>query len=359
MSQAISTGTVAALDRDYQSHEQLEICSDDHAGLLAVIAVHSTTLGPAMGGVRRAHYPSLEAAVTDALRLSRAMTLKNSLAGLPLGGGKSVIIDAATRPSPALLDAFAAQLDRLGGRYVAAEDIGTTPDDMDRIAVGTRWVAGRSVEAGGTGDPSPSTARTVLGAIEHAYRLVCGADDLEGARVGVIGAGKVGGRLATLLAQRGAEVRIADIDRERAQTVAAETGAMICEPDALLSADLDVLAPCARGGVVTAANVDSLRMRILCGAANNILECDSVADSLALAGIFYVPEFLANAGGIIQVGGEFLEWDGTRIEAELQRSVDLAGEILEQASAGAGSALQIALQRAQERVALAAAEEIS
>ncbi len=356
MSQAISAESFATLDLDHEGHEHLEICRDPQVGLLAVIAVHSTALGPAMGGVRRAEYPSLQAAVGDALRLSYAMTLKNSLAGLPLGGGKSVIVDCTGRSTIASLDAFAGYVERLGGRYVAAEDIGTTPADMDRIATRTRWVAGRSREKGGTGDPSPSTAWTVLGAIHHAHRVACGAKEIDGARVGVIGAGKVGARLSALLRQRGAEVVLADVDRERVEAVAAATGASVRTPEDLFCADLDVLAPCARGGTVTAANVSTLRARVLCGAANNILESDAIANSLAVAGIIYVPDFLANAGGIIQAGGEFLGWSADRVQVGLQRSIDLAGEILERASAGEGSALQIALRRACERIAQARGE---
>ena len=349
MSHPASAATLASFDRAHDGHELVEIACDADSGLLCVIAVHSSVLGPAMGGVRRMGYPSLQAAVTDALRLSRAMTLKSSLAGLPLGGGKSVIVDSEPRPSAALLRAFAAQVDRLGGRYVAAEDIGTTPADMDALAQRTQWVAGCSARNGGTGDPSPATARTVLGAIEHACRLH-GGGKLAGAKVGVIGAGKVGARLATLLAERGAQVTLSDLDVDRAKAVARQTGATVQPTAQLLSAELDVLAPCAQGGLITAENLASLRARILCGAANNILTHDQLADSLAQAGILYVPEVLANVGGIIQAGGEHLGWSAEQIEATVDSSIALTGEILQQVASSGAAPLQVALERAYARL---------
>lgn len=351
MGGASLTAVTGALDAEHAKHEHLEVARDPATGTITIVAVHCTALGPAMGGVRRTAYPSLDAAILDALRLSHAMTLKNSLAVLPLGGGKSVIVDAGAEASPAVLDSFAAQLERLGGRYVAAEDIGTSPADMDRIALGTRWVAGRSDAAGGTGDPSPSTARTVMGAMEHAWRARTDSGDFSGARVGVIGAGKVGSRLAAMLAQRGAELLIADLDHARAEALAVQTGGRARGVAEVLESELDVLAPCARGGVIDASSLRRLKAQIVCGAANNILAREEMAEALARAGVLYVPDFLANAGGIVQVGGEFLGWSSSRIEAALRRSVDLAGDVLQHAAASGRTPHAIALDRARARVA--------
>lgn len=335
-------------------HEHVEIVSEPRAGLLGVIAVHSTALGPAMGGVRRADYPSLQDAIEDALRLSAAMTVKSSLAGLPLGGGKSVIVDASASAAPQMLDAFARQLEQLGGRYIAAEDIGTSPADMDRIALGTSWVAGRSPQNGGGGDPSPSTARTVFAAIEHALALLDSAQELDGARAGVIGVGKVGAELALMLARRGARVTVADIDSERAHGLAAATGGEVCAPLELLERELDVLAPCARGGVVTTANVRRIHARVLCGAANNLLADDALAQDLADEGILYVPDFLANSGGIVHAGGEALGWSEQQVEQTLLHSIALGDSILQEAASSGTLPLHVAKQRALARVREAA-----
>lgn len=329
-------------------YEHVEVVREPAAGLLSVIAVHNTALGPAMGGVRRASYPSLQDAIEDALRLSAAMTVKSSLAGLPLGGGKSVIVDGSAIASPELLDAFGEQLRRLGGRYVAAEDIGTSPRDMDRLALHTRWVAGGSPRNGGSGDPSPATARTVLAAIENAFDQLDA--DLEGARAGVIGVGKVGAALARMLAARGARVTVADVNPARAAAVATAIDGSTCEPGEMLGRSFDVLAPCARGGVITAASASRLRVRVLCGAANNMLAADALADDLAAAGVLYVPDFLANAGGIVQAGGELLGWSPERIHASVASSIALGRAILQDAAREGTTPLRLATERALTRV---------
>jgi glutamate dehydrogenase/leucine dehydrogenase len=338
---------------DRTDHELVRIVRDRDAGLLAVIAIHSTVLGPSMGGVRRVGYPSLEDAVSDALRLSAAMTLKNSAAGLPLGGGKSVIVDAGAEPSEAMFDAFGDAIDELGGRYVAAEDIGTTPAHMDRIASRTVWVAGHSPEAGGNGDPSPATARTVFGSIRSAAALRWGSPDLAGVRVGVLGVGKVGSRLASLAASAGARLVVSDVDADRAASVAAALDAEIVAPEALLARELDVLSPCARGGVLTLDVASSMAVEIVCGAANNILSCDEVADRLAGRNIVYVPDFLANAGGIIHVGGSFLGWNAATIFAQVSESVARCADVLDEARRRGVSPLLVAHARASARLSRA------
>jgi ferredoxin--NADP+ reductase len=336
-------------------HELVRVVRDADAGLIAVIAVHSTALGSAMGGVRRCAYGSLEEAVDDALRLSAAMTLKNSAAGLPLGGGKSVILDASAEPSDALLDAFADAVEQLGGRYVAAEDIGTSPQHMDRIAARTRWVAGQSIAAGGNGDPSPATAATVFCALRAAATARWGTDELAGRVVGVLGVGKVGGGLARLLAAAGAQLVLADALPGRAEALAAELPDARAEsPRWLLERPLDVLAPCATGGLLTPALAERLEVEIVCGAANNMLLSDAVADQLARRQILYVPDFVANAGGIVHVGAAFLGWDEERSQACVAASIARVGEVLTEAQERGVTPLTVAHERAQTRLREAA-----
>lgn len=332
-------------------HELVRVMRDDATGMVAIIAVHSTALGPAMGGLRRRAYASFEEALEDVLRLSAAMTLKNSAAGLPLGGGKSVLLDASVEPADELLDAFADGLELLEGRYVVAEDIGTTPRHMDRLAARTRWVAGQSPGAGGNGDPSPSTAVTVFGALRAAAAARWGTDDLVGRTVGVLGVGKVGGALARMAAEAGARLVVADVQPGRAEALAAELpDAQVAAPELLLDHSLDVLAPCATGGLLTPEVADGIDVDIVCGSANNILATDAVADRLAERGILYVPDFLANAGGIIHVGGAFLGWDETRIEACVDAAVARTGEVLGEAAERRVSPLAVALERAAARL---------
>ncbi len=332
------------------SYELVRVIRNQSAGLLAVIAIHSTALGPSMGGVRRAGYSSLDDAVEDAMRLSAAMTLKNSAAGLPLGGGKSVILDPALEPAVATLDAFADAINDLGGRYVAAEDIGTTPSHMDRIARRTAWVAGQSPAAGGNGDPSPATARTVFESMLVAATERWGAPDLAGVRVGVLGVGKVGGELAATVAAAGATLIVADIDRERVSSVATAVGGEAVGVDELLSRELEVLAPCARGGVLSPAVASSLNVEIVCGAANNILSSDLVAKQLHGRDILYVPDFIANAGGIIHVGGSFLGWDAATIEARVSELAARCADVLGEARRRDVSPLRVAEERARARL---------
>jgi glutamate dehydrogenase/leucine dehydrogenase len=345
-----------ALDGD---HELVRAFRDDEAGLVAIVAVHSTALGPSMGGVRRRAYGSFDEALEDVLRLSAAMTLKNSAAGLPLGGGKSVIVDASEEPSDALVDAFAGAVEQLGGRYVAAEDIGTTPRQMDRMAARTRWVAGCTAEVGGNGDPSPSTAVTVFGALRAAADARWGGEDLTDRTVGVLGVGKVGGSLARLAAKAGARLVLADALPERAEALAAELpAAEAVTPEALPTRMLDVLAPCATGGLLTPALADALDVEIVCGAANNILLTDAVADRLAARGILFVPDFVANAGGIIHVGGAFLGWDEAQIRDCVEAAVARTGDVLAEANARGVTPLAVAHERAAARLRQAAGDAL-
>jgi len=287
-------------------HERVHLIRDADSGLCAVIAIHSTALGPALGGLRIRHYEQgLPEALDDALRLSRAMTLKAAAAGLDLGGGKAVVVDdgRAEMHGPRLV-ALAQEIERLGGDYITAEDIGTTTADMDLIAEHTSYVVGRSRHGGVCGDPSPETARTVLGAIEAALSTLVGDDRLAGRTVGVIGVGKVGLPLVRTLLSAGARVVAFDTDPAGAQRARA-AGAELAESTAqLLGLELDVLSPCAVGGLIDDDVARRLRCRIVCGCANNQLATDETARVLAKRGILYVPDFLANCGGLIHADAE-------------------------------------------------------
>ena len=289
-------------------HEELVIRRGRRSGAYTIVAVHSTTLGPAVGGCRMWRYVDSAAAARDALRLSRAMTYKNAAAGLDLGGGKGVIaLDAGEAPSgdrrrEMLLD-FADTVNALDGRYVTAEDVGTSAEDMATIAQAASHVCGLGRERGGSGDPSPFTAQGVEAAMRACAERAFGSADLRGRTVAIVGAGHVGGALARRLAEAGARVTLADIDPRR-RALAGELGAGWLEPTAALRAEVDVLAPCALGGVLDQTTIPHLRAPVVCGAANNQLAHDGLADDLAARGVLYAPDFVANAGGIINISVE-------------------------------------------------------
>lgn len=283
--------TLAAL-----GHEQLVLCSDPTCGYRGIIAVHSTALGPAVGGTRWWHYPSDEAAIVDALRLSRGMSFKNALAELPLGGGKSVILggpEAVDRA--AILRAHGRFVDRIGGSYITAEDVGTSPADMEFIAETTRFVAGL---AGVSGDPSPHTARGVLRAMEAAARHRWGSSDLRGRRVAVQGLGNVGMNLAKLLAAAGARLVVSDIDRAKVERAVRELDATEAEPERIHAVEAEIYAPCALGAVLNDDTIPELRAQLIVGGANNQLSEPRHGRELAARGVTYVPDYVANAGGV-------------------------------------------------------------
>jgi len=287
-------------------HERVHLIRDADSGLCAVIAIHSTVLGPALGGLRIRRYEhDVPEALDDALRLSRAMTLKAATAGLDLGGGKAVVVDdgRAKLRGPRLV-ALAQEIERLGGEYITAEDIGTSTADMDLIAEHTSYVVGRSRHGGVCGDPSPETARTVLGAIEAALLTLDDDECLVGRTVGVIGVGKVGWPLVRSLLSAGARVVAFDPDMTAAEHARAEGAELAESAGQLLGLELDVLSPCAVGGLIDEDVARKLRCRILCGCANNQLATDETACVLAERGILYVPDFLANCGGLIHADAE-------------------------------------------------------
>lgn len=333
-------------------HELLHVFKDPETGLTGAIAIHSTALGPAMGGLRLYAYATIGEAVADALRLARAMSLKNAAAGLDLGGGKAVLVDDGRWDDRARrMRAFGRIVEGLGGRYVTAEDVGTTPEDMGVIAGMTSHVAGRPVEEGGCGDPSPYTARTVLGAIRSAVDLQLGTTSLAGVHVGVSGVGNVGGRLVEQLTLAGARVTICDARPERAREVAERTGADVRPVDGFLHGAYDVLAPCALGGVIGADDVDRLDCAAIAGSANNPLTDASLAAALARRGIVYVPDFLANCGGIIHVGAEVLGFDQAEVDLRIEASIERTSALLGEARRRGVPPLELAIDEALRRMA--------
>lgn len=298
-------------------YEDLRVLTGPRSGVTIAIAVHSTALGPALGGARIWHYEPPAQGVADALRLARAMTYKAAAAGLDLGGGKGVICaPTAARPEGELrrrilLD-FGDAVESLRGSYLTAEDVGTGAADMAVIAERTAHVVGLPSERGGSGDPSPVTARGVLGAMRACVEHRFGTPSLSGARVCVIGAGHVGSRLARLLAGAGAELAISDVDPGR-RALADELGAAWIAPEEAIEAECEVLAPCALGGAIDAHTVERLGCRIVCGSANNVLAEEGLAGALARSGIVYAPDFIANAGGLISVYAELHDLHGEAV----------------------------------------------
>jgi leucine dehydrogenase len=288
-------------------HEELLVRRGARSGLYCIVAVHSTFRGPALGGCRMWRYRDSRAAVRDALLLSRAMTYKSAVAGLPLGGGKGVIMLPDGPPSgaarTALLRDFADTVASLSGRYITAEDVGTSARDMTIIAHGTQYVSGLARARGGSGDPSPYTALGVEAAVLASVERALGTTSLRGRSAAVVGLGHVGLRVARLLAKRGAKLLVSDIDA-RKRDEARRLGARWATPEKALLAPVDVLAPCALGGVFDDESVAALQAPVVAGAANNQLADESVADLLDRRGVLWAPDFVANAGGIINISVE-------------------------------------------------------
>jgi len=291
-------------------HEQLVICNDSSAGYRGIIAVHSTTLGPALGGTRFWQYASDEEAIVDALRLSRGMTYKNAVAGLNLGGGKSVIIgNNKTSDREMIFRAHGRFVESLGGRYITAEDVGTSTADMDFVHMETKNVAGL---AGLSGDPSPVTAHGVFRAIQASAKERWGSDDLSTKTVSLQGAGHVGYYVAKELHKAGAKLVVTDIDAERVKQVVAEFGARSVAPDEICGVQADIFAPCALGGIINDKTIPQLKCEIVAGAANNVLLEARHGVALEEKGILYAPDYVANAGGVINVYSELAGWSSAR-----------------------------------------------
>ncbi|MBO9510959.1 Glu/Leu/Phe/Val dehydrogenase [Erythrobacter sp. A6_0] len=294
---------------DYDDHELVEVVREPKSGLTAIIAVHSSHLGPGAGGTRFWHYAEPKNAMRDALRLSRGMSYKNAMAGLPMGGGKAVILadDKGTK-TPEMLIAFADAVEALGGRYVTAEDVGISEADMARVAERTQYVSGLPVEGkdAAGGDPGPFTAMGIYHGIKAAVRHKLGKDSLDGVHVAIQGTGSVGGGVARLLAKDGARLTLADIDAARAEALARELGGKAVASDAIMSVSCDVFSPNALGAILDDEGIARLDCKIVAGGANNQLARAHHGPMLAERGILYAPDYVINAGGIISVTLEYL-----------------------------------------------------
>ncbi|TLZ44207.1 MAG: Glu/Leu/Phe/Val dehydrogenase [Gammaproteobacteria bacterium] len=339
--------------REFDAHELVVFGDVGAKGLRAVIAIHSTARGPAAGGCRMWPYATLAAAVSDVLCLSRGMSYKNAIAGLPFGGGKAVIIgDPRKQKTPETFEAFGRFVDSLGGRYVTAEDVGTTTADMTSVARATRFVAGLGRAPGEAGgDPAPKTALGVHLGIKAAARFKLGRADLEGLTVAIQGLGGVGSHLARLLAGEGARLRVADVRADAVQRVCDELGARAVAAADVLAEDVDVLAPCALGAVLDARSIPRLRARIVAGAANNQLAHGQDGQSLLAAGILYAPDYVINAGGMISASREY---QGGATEAQVLDDIGQIPlrltEIFERARHENRTTNSVADQMARERL---------
>ncbi len=293
---------------EFDDHESLHFFSDKATGLQAIIAIHSTALGPAAGGCRRWMYSSNTDALTDALRLSRGMTYKNAVAELPFGGGKAVILANNAAPkSPELFSALGRAVASLGGRYITAEDVGVSVEDMRHVQQQTEFVSGlpqSGTNAGG--DPSPWTAVGVFLGIQAAVKSRLNLDSCEGLTVAVQGVGHVGGHLCRLLHEAGAKLLVADVNRDNLKSVGEKTPVKVIAPSEILYADADVIAPCALGNVLSSATISRIKAKVIAGAANNQLSTEADGARLTEREILYAPDYVINAGGIISVSHEYL-----------------------------------------------------
>ncbi|HEX3615045.1 MAG TPA: Glu/Leu/Phe/Val dehydrogenase dimerization domain-containing protein [Solirubrobacteraceae bacterium] len=325
---------------DHWHSEQLVLCHDDTTGLRAVIAINDTTLGPGLGGVRCVRYPTAIAAITEAQRLAAAMTLKNAFAGLPFGGAKSVILaPEAGVDRHALMQRFGEFVIRTGGAYLPGVDMGTSVDDLQAMAD-----VGADVSCNAE-DPSPWTALGVAAAVRAAVEHVDQRQGIKGTRVLIQGAGHVGESLARDLAADGAEIVLADIDAERAKTLAAELGATTVDAKAVIHTPCDVFAPCSVAKVITPETVARLRCRMIAGAANDTLSNDSCAELLAQRKITYVPDFVSNAGGVIHIHSLRAHHSEARLRKDVMQIGPRTREVLESASGTGQTPLRIATER--------------
>ena len=293
---------------DFDEHEVVHFVDEPECGLRAIIAIHSTHLGPAAGGARFWHYEDASQALTDALRLSRGMSYKNAMAGLPLGGGKSVILAPPGRhKSPELLAAFGKAVDRLCGRYITAEDVGMSVTDMVEVNRQTKFVAGLPNDSGDVGgDPGPHTSLGVFLGIKAAVKRALGKDSVEGLHIALQGAGSVAGGVAMHASAEGAKLSIADVDEQKARKLADATGGTTVSPDEVLFLDADVVSPCALGAILTEQTIAKLKTKVVAGGANNQLATAADGARIHERGILYAPDYVINAGGIINVCTEYL-----------------------------------------------------
>ena len=339
---------------DFDDHEGVHLFTDPASGLKAVIAIHSTALGPAAGGARFWHYASGAGAITDALRLSRGMSYKNAMAGLELGGGKGVILagEPGAIISDAQLRAFGQKVESLGGRYVTAEDVGMSEARMKVIAGETKYVSGLPVAEGAAGgDPGPYTAHGVYLGVKAAAKRGLGTDDMRGVRVAIQGVGSVGGGLARLLAKDGAVLTLADVDTARVERMAAELGATTASADEILFADADIVSPNALGAILTSESIGRLKAKVVAGGANNQLATAAEGQHLHEAGLTYAPDYVINAGGIINVGLEYLgHGDEAEVMARIARIPERLHQVWDESEATGDPAAEVADRMARRLI---------
>ncbi|MDX6591431.1 MAG: leucine dehydrogenase [Gaiellales bacterium] len=343
--------------RLFTDHEQVVVCQDRASGLRAIIAIHDTTLGPGLGGIRMWSYPSDEAALTDVLRLSEGMTYKNSLAGLDLGGGKTVILgDPRTEKTPEKYRALGRFIERLGGTYLAAEDVGTNVEDAEEVATQTRFITGLPIERGGSGDPSPMTAWGVVCGMRAALTEAGLGERFEDLRVAVQGLGHVGAGVARHLLDAGAEVTVADIHDDRAAPLV-EAGATQVPADEIHQVECEVFSPNALGAVIRPETIGRLRCRVVAGAANNQLADSSMGDELKQRGILYTPDFAINAGGVINIAEELSGegYDPERAKRSVERIEGTLHEVFARGRRDGVAPHHAAEQMARERITAARA----
>lgn len=333
---------------DFDHHESVHLFDDAKTGLQAIIAIHSTHKGPAAGGTRFWHYADKGAAITDSLRLSRGMSFKNAMAGLPAGGGKAVILaDAARTKTQDMLDCFARAVDSLGGRYITAQDVGMSEADMVSLSNNTAHVAGLP---GQGGDPGPYTARGVYLGVKAAAKRVLGAESMAGVHVAVQGVGSVGGGLARYLAADGAKLTIADVDNVRATALAKELGATCVAVGDIMTVEADVFSPNALGAILTEASVAALRVKAVAGGANNQLATGPEGGLLADRGILYAPDYVINAGGIINVLRHIDKAGDDEINARIDAIPDRLHTIWEQSESTRSTPAEVADQMAKKLI---------
>ncbi|MCY1407829.1 Leucine dehydrogenase [compost metagenome] len=336
---------------EFDQHEKVVFGHDQASGLKAIIAIHDTTLGPALGGCRMWSYASDEEALRDVLRLSRGMTYKSALARLPLGGGKAVIIgDPHRGKSAALFEAMGALIDSLGGRYISAADSGTGVAEMQLMARRTRHVAGAEAREGFNGDPSPSTAYGVFVGLQAAVRHRLGRDDLRGLKVAIQGVGQVGLGLARHLHAAGAELFVTDIVDANVQRAVSELGAHAVRQQDIYGLDVDVFAPCALGAIINRDSLEALRAPVIAGAANNQLASPELGEELRQRGCLYAPDYAINAGGIIDVALQRGDATPAQLRAHLDGIGATLAEIFARADAEGATTTSIADRLARERL---------
>jgi leucine dehydrogenase len=347
----------------FEGHEGVHAFFDEKTGLKCIIAVHSTARGPAAGGCRMWPFPSSEAALEDALRLSRAMSYKNAMADLELGGGKAVIIgDSRTMKTPALFEAFGRAVEDVGGKYWTAEDVGVSPADLMHARKTTRYVAGLTGHAAASGDPSPVTAEGVFRGVTLGVRRALNRD-LDGVTVAIQGVGHVGAYLAEKLHAAGAKLIVTDVNQDALREVADKTGAKIVPPHLIFDAEAEVFAPCALGGAINIDTLPRLHAKVIAGGANNQLAEPEIGRALYDRGMLYMPDYVINGGGIINVAGEIRAldkgeaFDPAWVEMKLGRLMETLAEVLDRSKTEHRPTHEVANEMAKARISAAAEQK--